>query len=183
MSTSTISPNPSLLRLSAGAPWYRHRWPWLLMLGPAAVVAAGMVTIVIAFTRQDALVVDDYYKQGKAINQDLRRDRAAQTLGMAGELRYEPATGQLRGGVRQGGRAYSAPLLILLVHPTQPARDIRIPVLPDAEGNFAVPLPMLGAARWQVRLESADHAWRLQGRWRWPQTTGITLEAGAPPLQ
>lgn len=183
MRTNTIAPKPSLARPAAGAPWYRHRWPWLLMLGPAAVVAAGIVTIAIAFSRQDALVVDDYYKQGKAINQDLRRDRAAQTLAMSGELRYEPATGQLLGGVRQGGRAFSAPLLILLVHPTQPVKDIRIPVLPDAEGNFAVPLPMLDAARWQVRLESADHAWRLQSRWRWPQTTGITLEPGVPPQQ
>ena len=23
-------------------PWYRHPWPWLLMLGPAIVVVAGM---------------------------------------------------------------------------------------------------------------------------------------------
>ena len=67
------------------APWYRHRWPWLLMLGPFAVVVAGFVTMWISFTGADALVVDDYYKQGKAINQDLRRDRVAATLGLGGQ--------------------------------------------------------------------------------------------------
>eukprot|EP01036_Dinobryon_divergens_P015550 gene15550-21074_t len=45
------------------APWYRHRWPWLLMAGPVAVIIAGLVTAWVAFTGADALVVDDYYKQ------------------------------------------------------------------------------------------------------------------------
>ena len=64
-------------------PWWRQRWPWLLMAGPAIVIVAGVYTGYLAFTRQDALVVGDYYKQGKAINQDLRRDRAATALGLA----------------------------------------------------------------------------------------------------
>jgi len=64
------------------APWYKHRWPWLLMLGPFVVLVAGFVTMWISFSGADALVVDDYYKQGKAINQDLRRDRVASTLGL-----------------------------------------------------------------------------------------------------
>ena len=43
------------------APWYRHRWPWLLMAGPVAVIIAGLVTAWVAFTGADALVVDDYF--------------------------------------------------------------------------------------------------------------------------
>jgi len=26
-------------------PWYRHRWPWLLMAGPLAVLVAGFITM------------------------------------------------------------------------------------------------------------------------------------------
>lgn len=176
--------NPTITRVNSsiapaiiGAPWYRHRWPWLLMVGPAAVVAAGIVTIVIAFSRQDALVADDYYKQGKAINQDLRRDRAAHALAMAAGVSYHPATGQLRGHVSRAGKGFSAPLLMSLVHSTQPEKDLQIPIQPDAEGNFIVPMPMLDAARWQVKLESADRAWRLQTVWQWPQTARVTLTA------
>jgi hypothetical protein len=33
----------------ADAPWWRHRWPWLLMLGPAVAVAGCIITIVLAF--------------------------------------------------------------------------------------------------------------------------------------
>lgn len=35
--------------LSEGQPWWRHRWPWLLLLGPAIVVVACVITIVLAF--------------------------------------------------------------------------------------------------------------------------------------
>jgi hypothetical protein len=44
------------------------------MLGPSTVLAGGAFVAWLAIGHPDALVVDDYYKQGKAINQDLRRD-------------------------------------------------------------------------------------------------------------
>jgi len=78
-------------------PWYRHRWPWLLMIGPVAVLIAGFITTWISFAGADALVVDDYYKKGKAINQDLRRDRAAAALGLSASMRYDASLGQLSG--------------------------------------------------------------------------------------
>jgi hypothetical protein len=81
----------------APAPWYRHRWPWLLMSGPAVVVVAGIFTAWLAISRADALVADDYYKQGKAINKDLRRDHEAQRLGAAIGIGYDPAAAVLRG--------------------------------------------------------------------------------------
>ena len=41
-------------------PWYRYRWPWLLMIGPAIVVVAGAVTTALAIRTTDGLVADDY---------------------------------------------------------------------------------------------------------------------------
>lgn len=70
-------------------PWYRQRWPWLLMVGPAWVLAAGAVVGYLAFSRPDAMVVDDYYAQGKAINQDLRRDQVALASRIGIDLVYE----------------------------------------------------------------------------------------------
>jgi hypothetical protein len=123
------------------APWYKHRWPWLLMLGPFVVLVASFVTMWISLSGADALVVDDYYKQGKAINQDLRRDRVAATLGLQFSLRYDPASGNLVGAVK--GLTNQLPLTLLLVHPTVPQKDKRMVVTPDAEGNFSLSLPML----------------------------------------
>ena len=67
---------------AAGTPWYRQRWPWLLMLGPAIVVVAGIVTAVIAIETDDGLVADDYYKRGLAINQTLERAARTAALGL-----------------------------------------------------------------------------------------------------
>ena len=148
-------------------PWYKHRWPWLLMAGPVAVLMAGFITMWISFSGADALVVDDYYKQGKAINQDLRRDHAAASLGLSLSIRYDAAAGTLLGQLH--GAAEGAPLNLLLVHPTVPEKDIRMVATPDKRGVFSVALPLLERAHWQVQIEDAARSWRLHGEWSWPQ--------------
>ncbi len=158
-------------------PWYRHRWPWLLMLGPVVVLVAGFITMWISFSGADALVVDDYYKQGKAINQDLRRDRVAAERGLAAALRYDAAAGRVLGkvtGMRQAADA--APLTVLLVHPTVPQKDIRLSVVPNANGDFELPLAMLERANWQVQLEDGQRQWRLHGQWLWPQNKHVDIQ-------
>ena len=165
------------------APWYRQRWPWFLMLGPVIVVIAGSITMWIAWTRQDAMVVDDYYKQGKAINQDLRRDRAASALGLAFEARYDAAGGALEGSLRGLAGPVTTPYRILLAHSTQPEKDLKLDVVPDRLGQFRVVLPMLEQARWQVVVEGAQRDWRLAASWRWPaqRSVGIKADALAAP--
>jgi FixH len=81
---ATLPPGTS--RDAAPKPWYREPWPWLLMAGPAIVVVAGFLTLGFALQSADGLVADDYYKQGKAINQTLARDVQARTLGYAALL-------------------------------------------------------------------------------------------------
>jgi hypothetical protein len=159
------------------APWYRHRWPWLLMLGPLAVVVAGFVTMWISFSGADALVVDDYYKQGKAINQDLRRDHVAATLGLEFSLSYDAASDKLTGGMK--GLTNEEPLTLMLIHPTVPQKDRRMIVTPDSRGEFSIALPILERAHWQVQIEDAARSWRLQGDWSWPQENSIDIQ----PLQ
>ena len=162
-------------------PWYRHRWPWLLMLGPALVIVGGSYAGFLAFTRPDALVVDDYYNQGKAINQDLRRDRAATRLGLRAELRYDPARAALSGKLTGFSQLPAGRLLVHLVHSTQPKKDIRLLVQTDADGAFTVALPMLEVARWQVLIENEARDWRLNGSWKWPQAQAVHMQADLPP--
>jgi hypothetical protein len=157
-------------------PWYRFAAPWLLMLGPVFVVLAGIPTAWLAFRGQDALVVDDYYRQGKAINQDLRRDRAAAALGMRMELHYDAAQGKLLG--RLAGKApHAGALQLRLIHSTQPEKDIRLIVQAGPDGRFETPLPTLEKARWQVMVESIKGDWRLAGAWQWPLQQDVALMA------
>lgn len=162
--------------VATARPWYSYRWPWFLSLGPIAVILAGIPTAWLAFSRADALVVDDYYKQGKAINQDLRRARVAAALGIQIDLSYEPAQGKLIGTVRNLSSVPDA-IVIRLVHPTQPAKDRQLAIQPDAAGKFAMALPMLERARWHVAVDSARGDWRVKDVWMWPEQPHIAMRA------
>jgi hypothetical protein len=160
--------------------WFKHRWPWLLMLGPAIVVVAGSYTGYLAFSNPDPLVVGDYYKRGKAINQDLRRDRVATERAMAMSLHYDAVAGTLGGSVSSKGAASSEALVLRLSHATLPNKDLRFVVQPDALGQFTLSLPMLERSRWQVVAEGDKQDWRLEGHWAWPSQRGINIAADAP---
>ncbi len=156
-------------------PWYKHRWPWLLMAGPVTVIVAGVMTMWISFSSADALVVDDYYKKGKAINQDLRRDSAAASRGLSLSIRYDAAAGVISGQLH--GATDDVPLKLLLIHPTLPEKDIQLTTRSDQRGVFSVALPLLERARWQVQVEDEAGSWRLQGQWSWPQQIGTDIQA------
>ncbi|WP_292933526.1 FixH family protein [Noviherbaspirillum sp.] len=166
-------------RINPSKPWYRHPWPWLLMLGPLVVVMAGSYTAWLAFTRQDALVVDDYYKQGKAINQDLRRDRVAASMRLKLNIRYDAAAGILSGTISNLAQPDARKLELSLLHSTLPSKDMRLEVRPDAHGNFSIALPMLDVARWQVLVEGEQRDWRLNGVWSWPHEREVEIRAEA----
>lgn len=161
-------------------PWYTHPWPWLLMLGPFIVIIAGIYTTWLAVSRPDALVVDDYYKQGKAINQDLSRDRVAAEMKLEAEVRYDAAAGKLVGSVRGLGEKVDT-LSISLIHSTRPEKDLKLTAKPDESGAFSVELPMLDMARWQILVEGPGREWRLNGVWAWPQEPQITLRPVTTP--
>ncbi|PUA19456.1 FixH family protein [Glaciimonas sp. PCH181] len=164
-----LSSSPSIAQVSTKRPWYKQAWPWLLMLGPGIVVMAATYTGWLAFSRQDAMVVDDYYKQGLAINQDLRRDSIATGLGLKLDARYDPSAGKLSGSVLGFGGPVPGKILIHLAHPTQPEKDIKLVAQLDPNGSFTIALPMLERAQWQVLVESDRRDWRLTGLWKWPQ--------------
>jgi hypothetical protein len=165
------------MKTISATPWYRERWPWLLMAGPAIVLVAGGYTGWLAFAQQDALVVGDYYKRGKAINQDLRRDRIATALGASVALRYDAAHGVLYGQLSMRETASGGALQLHLAHATQPEKDLRLLVRPDAAGSFAVPLPLLERSRWTVLVEDTARTWRLEGQWQWPVERQVALAA------
>ena len=158
-------------------PWYKHRWPWLLMIGPGLSVVVGSFMGYIAFTQPDAVVVGDYYKKGKAINQDLRRDTVASDMGMDTSLAYDVAQGRLTGSVHSFNKPYTASLQLHLAHATLPEKDIKLLVQPDANGNFSIALPMLERSRWQVLVENDQREWRLSGIWTWPVQRSLALHA------
>lgn len=162
------------------SPWYRHRWPWILMAGPFAVVLAGGVTAYLAVRSNDGLVEDDYYKQGLAVNQIAARDRRAGELGLVADLSLGPGGAFVSAKLSaQSGTAFPTRLFLRLVHPTRPGGDQRVALQADEPGRYVGKLTMPLAGRWHVALEDEAKEWRLTGEWNVDRATSVALSADA----
>jgi len=51
--------------------WWRYPLLWMVIGGPAVVVVASFVTFWLAWRSPDALVSEDYYREGVEINKTL----------------------------------------------------------------------------------------------------------------
>jgi len=131
------------------------------MAGPAIVVVAGFATLAIALATDDGLVADDYYKQGLAVNQVLRRDARARELHLA-------ATASLAGAeVRvtlRGTSEIFPELRLRLVHATRSGRDQIVVLRASGQAYTGRFVPLNGEPRLLV-LEDAGSTWRLTGSW------------------
>jgi len=148
----------------AALPWYRHRWPWLLVSGPAIVVVAGIATAVIAIRTNDGVVAEDYYKQGLAINRTLEREEKARALGVAANLRLNEERTRVRVTLAGRGAPPSA-LKLSLVHPTRPEADQGVTLAAVAPGLFEGSIRTPAAGHWTVQLEDIASTWRIESSW------------------
>jgi uncharacterized protein len=158
MSTTTVArPNPEPL---PQAHWYRHRWPWILMAGPAFVVGGGSYAMWLAASTDDGLVADDYYKRGLAINQMLDREDRGSALGLRAVVDVDDrgeATIELSG--RDASFVGPPSVRLRLVHPTRAGHDVGAELKRDADGLYVGHLGRVVPGRWLVIVES--DAWRL----------------------
>jgi uncharacterized protein len=142
-------------------PWYRQRWPWLLMAGPAIVVVASMVTIWLAATTDDAVVADDYYKRGLSINHRLERVDRAAALGLEAMAEFA-ADGRVRVALASpsaDGDAHPAVIVLGIAHATRGGVDRSAELVLGPDGTYDGRIEPLGIGRWLVSLETK--AWRL----------------------
>ncbi len=152
-------------------PWYRQFWPWFLITLPACAVVASVWTLVIAVQGSDDLVVDEYYKDGLAINRQLAKKQEASELGIAAHL-------NIRGDqleVTVDGPVDEEQLSLYLSHPIEADRDFKVILIRATADTYRARLPQQPAARWYWILESgADSNWRLDGT-----LTGSNFAQGA----
>jgi hypothetical protein len=157
-------------------PWYREPWPWLLMAGPVTVIVAGIVTIWIAVSSSDGLVVDNYYKAGLAINQTLERSALAAARGYRAEAVLQNEGRAL--SLRLASTA-SAPLpetlQLHIAHPTRAGRDGLVLLRQREPGVYEAAMPPLTGGRWILLLEDMQSSWRLGGTVQLPAQAAFTL--------
>ena len=147
-------------------PWYREPWPWLLMLGPFAVIVAGVITVWLAVSSSDGLVDDDYYKQGMAVNQRIHRDQEALVRGIEADLIIASGGREIVATITQTLPNATSPVLRLrLSHPTVAGRDVILSLVVGPDGAYRAPIESGLQGRWLVSLEDSSMLWRLVGEW------------------
>lgn len=154
-------------------PWYRQFWPWFLIALPATSVVAGLTTLAIAIRNQDSLVRDDWYKDGKAINQSIARDAKATELGITANLEMDNVTGDVFVTL-SGQKALPATELVTLTlsHPTLADQDQTVALTVRADGKYQGALSH--GLKGPHYIELGTQEWRLRSSRDFPLDT-LTL--------
>jgi len=160
----------------APPPWYRQFWPWFLIFLPASAVVAGIATLVIAIENPDGLVVDDYYKEGLAINRDLGRDQVAKELELSADVNIDPSHGTVAVTMHGAGTERLPAVRLRLLHPTRARHDEDLMLTAGADGRFQGKLGELPPGNWHVQIEPPGDRWRLHGRLLLPAHHHVTLD-------
>lgn len=143
-------------------PWYKQFWPWFLLAIPAITVVAGISMVLIASNKPHAMVVDDYYKTGLAINRTLARDDQAQQLGMSAKGKIDIPSQSVQ--VLLTGKNLPSRLKLSLTHPTASQQDIVIALQQqNKQGTYTGLLEQQPTGKYYLLLEPLDQKWRLTG--------------------
>ena len=160
--------------------WYKQFWPWFLIFLPSSVVIASIITIILAVQGADSLVSDDYYKQGKLINKNLRKIEYAKKIGLSGGLSIKDNQLQLNVSVREKTINLPPVLMMSFIHPASADKDLSITLIESTDINSAEPktitgtdytsqknialVKLLSQGAWYVRLLPLDKTWQLNGK-------------------
>lgn len=163
-------------------PFYRQPWFWILMLPLITSVFLSSIMVKTAFQLGDDVVVGEYYKEGRMLNDRLQSNKAAQAAGLMADLRFDLEVGEILITVsRQDGRSLPANLMLFLDHPVSEAKDRRFSLIKITDGYYRAELKKGLQHRWYLRLEPAaattdspsagqtesadqtDDFWRLSG--------------------
>ncbi|WP_353569943.1 FixH family protein [Candidatus Albibeggiatoa sp. nov. BB20] len=148
-------------------PWYQEPYVWLVIFFPSLAVVGGMITITLAITSYDGLVVDDYYKQGLQINKKLDRDKAAGRHGLRAFMAFNVSDNVIVIELdKQADYELPSSLNIVFSHRTRAGFDTSLSFERMEGSIYRGQLPDLIAGKWTVELAADD--WRLIGAVKMP---------------
>jgi hypothetical protein len=127
---------------------------------PLFAIAASLSVAVVAFTRGDPTLPDEYHWEGMSLDRDFADARQAVALDVSARLRLEPQTGTCRVMLEIQGRPPSA-LQLRLVHGAHPDLDRQVRLEPDGAvyAGHCGEVPM---GQWHLELSDMAHSWSIR---------------------
>ena len=141
--------------------WYQSPIGWLIFFVILATVTSGVLMITISISDPDDIVIDDYYKQGLAINLSKARNTRALKLGIKADFVSTPRGLTVR-VIGLKGTENSA-LRMYLQHPTRRRHDRQFR-LPCGQDGCSSMISGIRHGRYYYAIEPQDRHWRLSGR-------------------
>lgn len=154
-------------------PWYKQFWPWFLIAIPLSSLIVGSFVFRFATDGTNSLVVDDYYKEGKAINARLDKIERAKTLGITTLLDVQDGGVSLEftNGAPQNGEA----LKLDFFHVTLEDKDFEVLLTRDASGIYRTSFDQSIQGKWRLRLMPMSEDWKVQDTVNLPQARAFAF--------
>ncbi len=155
-------------------PWYKEPWAYLVFGLPLISICVGTSVYFIANENADTVVVDDYYKVGKSINQDLRKYKMAEKLG----VRFDMQISANEIVLKPTGIDKNFPMLnVDFYHSTIDKRDFSLKLTLDGNGWYRQSFDNDVKGKWKVTISPFDHQWKMQTTLALPQSQFSEFES------
>ncbi len=163
-----------------GKPAWRNPWFWLVMAPLLTSIVVGMGLLTLAISGSDDRVYDDYYEQGRLINNRFEKETQARKLGIAGEITFDTAAGHLV--VAFDRPVDVAAMQLLISHPAVAAQDRTLLLQKVDDRHFRLDLPMSAyTGRHYLILTGLDRSqrglWRISGEIDFATTSTMRFDA------
>lgn len=150
-------------------PWYREFWFWFVFSPLIYIIIMCSITVTIALKGADDVIIDNYYKEGRMINQALEQDQRARDLGLLADLRFDRTSGDVMISLTSAvGDTASLPdaILLMMGHPVKEEKDQIIHLKAIAPGQYRGTLATEPQYSWYLTLYPiGDIALRKQAPW------------------
>lgn len=149
--------------------WFKNPWVWLVIFFPVLSVVAGIATVIITSQNQPEMVIDDYYKKGKAINQELTLYNKAEELGVNLQIKVTDSRVEVKANDKHPA------LKITMIHSTLGAKDFSLVVTPNAIGTMSAGIDQDITGKWQIIIAPMDDSWKIKSELALPYTDWVQL--------
>jgi hypothetical protein len=154
-------------------PWYKNFWPWFLMFFPVATIVACIGLVVFAVGNGPDMVVDDYYKKGKAIDLELSKFNKAKALYLHGDL--DVSEESVSFAFTKGDYSKVTAIKASFYHRTIKKHDFNVTLLANASGSYTALLENVQPGAYTIFLEPMDNTWKMKEDLLIPTTETIKV--------
>jgi len=149
----------------------------LLVVGlPLFAIFASVGTAVIAVTRGDPPLPDQYHWEGDTLDHDFASSRRATELGLQARLELQPVDGVCHLSLHLKAALPTA-VDVNLVHGSRAGLDRQIRFLQTASpSSYLAPCPAMPTGQWHIELKDPKGAWSFRQEWS-GKTPFVTMSA------